>query len=162
MKLCELCYINSNGSKMNINHDNVIKWKHFPCYWPFVRGIHQSPVDSPHKGQWRRALIFSLICTWTNGWANNRDVGDLRRYCAHYDVTVMMMVMALWRIDDPLYMRDWHLSGLSPNSQGICSSFPFISRITITFNLYPAEDEIGLSTCRDHKWPYYRSTKDRG
>ena len=19
----------------------IIKWKHFPCYWPFVRGIHQ-------------------------------------------------------------------------------------------------------------------------
>ena len=39
--------------------------------------------------QWREALTFSLICAWTNGWANNRDAGDLRRYCAHYDVTVM-------------------------------------------------------------------------
>ena len=39
-------------------HDDVIKWKHFPCYWPFVRGIHRSPVNSPHKGQWRGALIF--------------------------------------------------------------------------------------------------------
>ena len=34
-------------------HDDVITWKHFPRYWPFVRGIHRSPVDSPHKGQWR-------------------------------------------------------------------------------------------------------------
>ena len=32
-------------------HDDVIKWKHFPRYWPFVRGIHRSPVNSPHKGQ---------------------------------------------------------------------------------------------------------------
>ena len=32
-------------------HDDVIKWKHFPCHWPFVRGIHRSPVNSPHKGQ---------------------------------------------------------------------------------------------------------------
>ena len=39
-------------------HDNVIKWKHFPRYWPFVRGIHLSPVNSPHKGQWRGALIL--------------------------------------------------------------------------------------------------------
>ena len=31
-------------------HDDVIKWKHFPRYWPFVRGIHRSPVNSPHKG----------------------------------------------------------------------------------------------------------------
>ena len=45
-------------------HDGVIKWKHFPRYWPFVRGIHRSPVSSPHKGQWRGALIFSLICAW--------------------------------------------------------------------------------------------------
>ena len=31
-------------------HDDVIKWKHFPRYWSFVRGIHRSPVKSPHKG----------------------------------------------------------------------------------------------------------------
>ena len=43
-------------------HDDVIKWKHFPRYWPFVRGIHRSPGNSPHKGQWRGALMFSLIC----------------------------------------------------------------------------------------------------
>ena len=42
-------------------HDDVIKWKHFPRYWPFVRGIHRSPVKSPHKGQWCGALMFSLI-----------------------------------------------------------------------------------------------------
>ena len=51
-------------------HDDVIKWKHFPRYWPFVRGIHRSPVNSPHKGQWREALMFSLICVWINGWVN--------------------------------------------------------------------------------------------
>ena len=33
--------------------------------------------------------MFSLICAWTNDWANNRDAGDLRRHRAHYDVTVM-------------------------------------------------------------------------
>ena len=69
--------------------DDVINWKHFPSYWPFVRGIHRSPVNSPHKGQWRGALMFSLICTWTNGWVNSRDAGDLRRHCAHYDVTII-------------------------------------------------------------------------
>ena len=31
------------------NHDDLIKWKHFPRYWRFVRGIHRSPVNSPHK-----------------------------------------------------------------------------------------------------------------
>ena len=70
-------------------HDDVIKWKHFPRYWPFVQGIHQSPVNSPHKGQWHGASVFSLICAWTNGWVSNRDTGDLRRHHAHYDVPVI-------------------------------------------------------------------------
>ena len=70
-------------------HHDVIKWKHFPRYWPLVWGIHRSPVNSPHKGQWRGALMFSLICAWIKGWVNNGEAGDLRRYRAHYDVTVM-------------------------------------------------------------------------
>ena len=71
-------------------HDDVIKWKHFPRYWPFVRGIHRSPVNSPHKGQGHGALMFSLICAWINDWVNNRKAGDLRRHRAHYEVTVML------------------------------------------------------------------------
>ena len=47
------------------------------------------PVNSPHKGQWRGALMFSLICVWINGYVNNRKAGDLRRYRVHYDVSVM-------------------------------------------------------------------------
>ena len=73
-------------------HDHVIKWKHFPRYWPFVRGIHRSPANSPNKGQWRGALMFSLICAWINGWVNNRKAGDLRHHCVHYDVTIMRFV----------------------------------------------------------------------
>ena len=70
--------------------DDVFKWKHFPRYWPFLRGIHRSPVNSPHKGQWRGALMFSLFCVWINGWVNNGEAGDLRRCRAHYDVIVMV------------------------------------------------------------------------
>ena len=70
-------------------HDDVIKWKHFPRYWPFVRGINRSPVNSPHKGQWRGALMPSLICAWMNGWVNNSKARDLRRHRAHHDATVM-------------------------------------------------------------------------
>ena len=43
-------------------HDVVIKWKHFPRHWPFVRGIHRPPVNSPQKGQWRGALM----CLWSS------------------------------------------------------------------------------------------------
>ena len=74
----------SRESSFIQNHDDVIKWKHFPRYWPFVRGIHRSS----HKGQWRGALMFSLIWAWINGWVNNRQTGDLRRHRAHHDVIV--------------------------------------------------------------------------
>ena len=55
-------------------------------------GIHRSPVNSPHKGQWHGALMFSLICIRINGWVNNGEAGELRRHRAHYDVTIMKMV----------------------------------------------------------------------
>ena len=81
-------------------HDDVIKWKHFPRYWPFVLGIHRWPVNSTHKGQLRRALMFSLICAWINGWVNNREAGDLRRHQAHYDVTVKLFVISGLNCDE--------------------------------------------------------------
>ena len=75
---------------IRLNHDDVIK--HFPRYWSFVRGIHRSPVNSPPKGQWRGALMFSFVCAWINGWVNNREAGDLRHHPAHYDVSVMKLI----------------------------------------------------------------------
>ena len=48
-----------------IKHDDVINWKRFPRYWPFVWGIRRPPVNSPHKGQWRGALMYSFICAIT-------------------------------------------------------------------------------------------------
>ena len=69
-------------SMMTSSNGNIFRFT-------FVWGIHQSPVNSPHKGQWRGTLMFSLICAWTNGCVNNRDGGDLRRHRDRYDVTVM-------------------------------------------------------------------------
>ena len=70
-------------------HDDIIKWKYFPCYWPFVQGIHRPPVNSLYKGQWRGAVMFSLICAWADGWVNNRNAGDLRCHHVHCDFTIM-------------------------------------------------------------------------
>ena len=67
-------------SKICLHYD-VIKWIHFPRNW--------SPVNSPHKGQWRGALMFSLICAWINRWVNNGETGDLRSYRAQYEVIAM-------------------------------------------------------------------------
>ena len=73
---------------------DVIKWKHFPRYWHFVRWIYRSPVNSPHKGQWRGAFIFSLICAWTNGWANNHRWFETRsrsswRHCNEFGLSIL-------------------------------------------------------------------------
>ena len=69
------------------------RWRHqmetFPRYWPFVRVIHWSSVDSRHKDQWRGALMFSLMYAWTNGWGYIPDAGDLKSQGAYYDVIEM-------------------------------------------------------------------------
>ena len=65
-----------------VYHHDVIKWRHIPR--------PRSPVNSPHKGQWPGALMFSLICVWINSWVNNGQAGDLGRNRSHYDVTVMI------------------------------------------------------------------------
>ena len=89
-------------------HDDVIKWKHFPRYWPYVQGIHLSPVNFLHKGQWREALMFSLICAWINGWVNNRGAGDLRRHRAYYDVIVMaLFLLVAARLADVVCCSGW-------------------------------------------------------
>ena len=53
------------------------------------------PVNSPHQGQWRGALMSSLICAWINDWVNNHEAGDLRRHRGHYDVNVMYWMQLL-------------------------------------------------------------------
>ena len=91
-------------------HDDVIKWRHFPPYWPFVQGIYRLPVYVPHKGQCRGALMFSLTCAWINGWANNREAGDLRRHRAHCVVTIKAVFNSQWagKLDNlQLPMRLW-------------------------------------------------------
>ena len=106
-----LCLQNSRSYNY-VMHDDVIKWKYFPRHWPFVRGIHRSPVNSPHKGPW--ALMFSLSCVWINGWVSNREAGDFRRNRAHYDVIVIDTPLipkteVTGAIGDKLYFS-WHIS----------------------------------------------------
>ena len=93
-------WIGNKPLSLPTTNADVRAWKRFPPWWrhqmetfpryrPFVRGIHRSPVNSPHKGQWRVALVFSFICVWINGWVNNRETGDLRRHHTRYDLIVM-------------------------------------------------------------------------
>ena len=120
-------------------HDDVIKWKHFPRNWPFVRGIHRSPVNSPHKGQWRGTLMFSLICVWINNWVNNREAGDLRRYRAHYDVIVMFK----WCCRGLFY---WLFPGQA--SQAVTSPSAFLPRRGDVLPHWDLRDYISRSRSR--------------
>ena len=72
-----------------------------------VQEMHWSPVNSPHKGQWRRVLMFSLICAWTNGWICNRDASHLRRHRAHYDVA-----QCIQHLKDLIWPMCWSVSKL--------------------------------------------------
>ena len=106
---CHKLIIQVLSFRLSFIHDDVTKWKHFSCYWPFVQGIQQSPVNSPHKSQSCRALMFSLICAWINAWVNNRETGDLRCHHAHYDVIVMLhwhiSSFVLVDLFDTIFMR---------------------------------------------------------
>ena len=91
-------------------------WRHqmenCPRYWPFVRGIHRSPVNSPHKGQWRGALMFSLICTWINSWVK------IVRLVIWDAIAPIMTSVQWYRFDT--YAIDGYLIHVDPRVFAIC------------------------------------------
>ena len=86
----------TEGAKKQENQIMIHKawWRHqmetFSALLAICAG--NSPVTGEFPAQrpvtW--SFMFSFICDWINGWVNNREAGDLRRNCAHYDVNVMM------------------------------------------------------------------------
>ena len=73
------------------NHDDVINRKHIPRHWTFVRGFHRSTVNSPHKGQWHGALMFSFdlrpnkrLSKQSWGWRFETLSRQLWRHCNGY------------------------------------------------------------------------------
>ena len=89
---------------MNTPSDHLMPWwRHqmetFSELLAICAGNSPVPVNSPHKGQWRGALMFSLICARINSWVNNGEAGDLRRHRGHYDVIVMLFQ----------YLKKWDL-----------------------------------------------------
>ena len=81
-------YLSNLATIMTSSNGNIFR----RGYWPIMRGSCGSPVNSPHKGLWRGALMFSLIC---GGGANNRDAGDLKCHRDYYDVTVMISSLSM-------------------------------------------------------------------
>ena len=115
--------------------------EHFSRYWTFLRGIHRSLVNSPHKGQWRGALMFSLICAWINGWVNNREAGDSRSHRGHYEVIVMRLAIlhAIWLIVTWEMCLWFQISKLKHNMGNECHLVRTSSRsfklITVSFRV---------------------------
>ena len=83
-------------------------------------------VNSPHKGKWRRAFMFSLICASINGRVNNREAGDLRRHRAYYDVTVMKPTVAKPNLSSMFIATTVLLNIILRNITNICE-FSIIS-----------------------------------
>ena len=108
-------------------YDDVIKWKHVPRHWLLCRNspvtAGKSPVNSPHTDRRRGALMFSLICAWTNGWVNNQDAGDFSRHGAHYDVTVMWCWIVIQWSGQP-----WDLSAFNAS---LLSNFELVKRVKL-------------------------------
>ena len=80
------------NTKLSIYRGPLSWWRHqmetFSALMALC-GTRRSPVNFPHKGQRRGALIFFFSCAWMNDWVNNREACDLRRHRAYYDVIVM-------------------------------------------------------------------------
>ena len=76
------------------------RWRHqmetFSALLAICAGNSPVPVNSPHKGQWRGTLMFSLFYARINGWANTGEAGNLRRHHTHYDVIVMIVHVCAW------------------------------------------------------------------
>ena len=101
-------------------HDDSWNGHFFLRDWPFVRGIHRSPVNSPH------ALMFSLICIWINDWVNNHEAVELRRHRGHYDVTVITG----WSASNPCTCCWGYQSGRglwTDSAEPSGQSWPFLS-----------------------------------
>ena len=113
-----------------------------------MRGIHWSPVNSPHKGQWRGALVFTLIWARINGWENNCEAGDLRRNFAHYDVIVMIqkkqcLFSSYWSSEQEI------VTEISPNKKGPNKNYTCTRPVIFIrngFHMFPGRNhKIGLT-----------------
>ena len=93
------------------------------CQWPFVKGIHWSPVDPPHNGPVTQSSMFSLMLPQTNCWTNSQVASDLRCHDTH--------VTSMWCL-----MIKHAIMGLNCTKKGeiplISISFPFNPRFYIS------------------------------
>ena len=73
----------SAHDRANPSHDGALKWKHFPRYWPFVRGIHQWPLDSLHNGSMIRGFDVSFDVSLRKLLNKQLKTGEIRCLGGH-------------------------------------------------------------------------------
>ena len=86
------------------------------CMSLYILTIIEETGEFPHKGQWRWALMFSLITAWTNSWVNNRNPGDLRPIMTSllWVISCISLTGALW----------FHVLSLNLSNQNFEDSVP--------------------------------------
>ena len=81
---------------VNIGQDDIIKWKHFSRYWPFVRGFHRSPAQRPvtrsfdvffdlclNKRLSKQSLGWWLETPSRSSWRHNNELFNFH-FSIHY------------------------------------------------------------------------------
>ena len=92
--------------------------------------------DFPHKGHWRRALMFSLICASKTGWVNNGDAGDLRRHCAHYGVAVIWFLVTQMGVSWNSVIIECATAHLLSCPPGACPDIQYAEVLPVWIGLY--------------------------
>ena len=121
--------------------------------------IHQWPVESPQKVQWRGTLMFSLILAWTNDWTNSRYARDMRRHCANYGVAVLHQhcLYIVYKIYSSECFTFWCCGLLPILGWFVWFTYPHSLRLFIN-----AEGITCLSKCQRSKLRTYPDSKVHG
>ena len=104
----------------------------------WLRGIHRSPVNFSHTAQWRGALMFSLICAWTNDWVNKQDACDLRHHRSHYDVTAMWCWIVIQWSGQP-----WDISAFNAS---LLSNSELVKRVKLGVSVHYGRNGLKFGT----------------
>ena len=79
--------------KAALVHDDVIKWKNFPRWWPFVRGIHRSRwFETPSRSLWRHCNGRQCYLLSTPGI---RNFVMKWHYSSCYKVIILLFIWCL-------------------------------------------------------------------
>ena len=86
----------------------IMTWNRFSHYWPFVRGMYRSPIDSPHKGRAMRSILLSLLLAWAICWLIRRVANGLRRKCHVNVITRKYWPQILYDTLAPIVHTLWY------------------------------------------------------